>query len=97
MGGGGQQPSAAVWRSSKVQPWGAALHLGTKCNCLGAADGRPSLDEQMEICGKTYVPNLHISGRKCGFGVIRGLASLAPTMLLNPLHVDHAVSYANFF
>ena len=83
-----QQPSAAVWRRSKVQPWGAALHRGTKCNCLGAADGRPSLDEQMEICGKTYVPNiyiyiyiyiyLHISGRKYGFGVIRGLASLAP-------------------
>ena len=55
-----QQPSAAVWRRSKVQPWGAALHLGTKCNCLGAADGRPSLDEQMEICGKTYVPNIYI-------------------------------------
>ena len=55
-----QQPSAAVWRRSKVQPLGAALHLRTKCNCLGAADGRPSLDEQMEICGKTYVPNIYI-------------------------------------
>ena len=55
-----QQPSAAVWRRSKVQPLGAALHLRTKCNCLGAADGQPSLDEQMEICGKTYVPNIHI-------------------------------------
>ena len=80
-------PNNHLPRRSKVQPWGAALHLGTKCNCLGAADGRPSLDEQMEICGKTYVPNiyiyiyLHISGRKCGFGVIRGLASLAPIIL----------------
>ena len=55
-----QQPSAAVWRRSKVQPWGAALHLGTNCNCLGAADGRPSFVEQMEICGKTYVPNIYI-------------------------------------
>ena len=42
------------------------------------------MNEQMEICGKTYVPNLHISGRKCGFGVIRGLASLAPIKRKKP-------------
>ena len=56
-----QRPSAAVWRRSKVQPWGAALHLDTKCNCLGAADGRPCWTSKWRFAvRRTYQTYIYI-------------------------------------